>query len=224
MAKQHLQPAELFPSQRFGFTQVVTSPPGTLVFVSGQGAFDVDFKLVGGDDLTAQADQALANLGHALRAAGATPADVTSLRIYVVDYRPEQAMALGAPLQRFFGDAPPPAQTLIGVQALACPACSSRSRPPPSWAAERSRPPSSRLLVSPIQRPSWGRSSSCSRWRCSWCSAPTPSASRTSNAASRSSRRSARTSARCRPIAPTALPSAAACSTPCASVTARTRS
>ncbi|MDJ0848849.1 MAG: Rid family hydrolase [Myxococcota bacterium] len=72
-------------------------------------------------EAAAQADQALANLGAALAAAGATPADVTSLRIYVVDYRPEQAMALGAPLQRFFGDAPPPAQTLIGVQALGMP-------------------------------------------------------------------------------------------------------
>jgi hypothetical protein len=33
---EHIQPEGLFPSARFGFTQVVTSPPGKLVFVSGQ--------------------------------------------------------------------------------------------------------------------------------------------------------------------------------------------
>ena len=121
MPKQHLEPAELFESRRFGFTQVVTSTPGRQVFVSGQVAWDRARKLVGGSDLAAQAEQAFGNLGHALRAAGATPADVTLLRIYVVNYRPEHARALGAPLSRFLGDAPPPAQTLIGVQSLAVP-------------------------------------------------------------------------------------------------------
>ena len=147
LSKKHIQPPELFESRRFGFTQVVESPPGRLLFVSGQGAFDAEFNLVGGSDLTAQAEQSLENLGHALRAAGATPSDVTSLRIYVVDYAPEyaaligptllaffkgappsaqtligvQALAIGTPLRNFFGDAAPPAQTLIGVQALGLP-------------------------------------------------------------------------------------------------------
>jgi enamine deaminase RidA (YjgF/YER057c/UK114 family) len=121
MSKNHIQPAELLGSERFGYTQVVTSPPGTLVFVSGQTALDRELQLVGGSDLKAQAEQALTNLGHALQAAGATPSDVTSLRIYVVDYRPEQAMALGGPLRSFFDGAPPPAQTLLGVKSLAMP-------------------------------------------------------------------------------------------------------
>lgn len=121
MTKEYIQPPELFGSQRFGYTQVVKSPPGKLIFISGQGAFDSEFNLVGRSDLAAQAEQALDNLGHALRAAGATASDLTSLRIYVVDYMPEHAMALGDPLRRFFGDAPPPAQTLVGVQALGLP-------------------------------------------------------------------------------------------------------
>jgi len=121
MTKQYIQPPELFESTRFGYTQVVTSPPGTMLFIAGQGAFDSDFKLVGGSDLAMQATQALENLGHALRAAGATVSDVTSLRIYVVDYTPECAMAIGGALRGFFGDLPPPAQTLIGVQALGIP-------------------------------------------------------------------------------------------------------
>ena len=33
---EHIQPEGLFPSERLGFTQVVTSAPGRLVFVSGR--------------------------------------------------------------------------------------------------------------------------------------------------------------------------------------------
>ena len=43
---EHIQPEGLFPSARFGFTHVVTSPPGKLVFVSGQVAWDRDLSLV----------------------------------------------------------------------------------------------------------------------------------------------------------------------------------
>jgi enamine deaminase RidA (YjgF/YER057c/UK114 family) len=121
MTIRHIQPPELFDSTRFGFTQVVTARAATSVHISGQTALGKDGKIVGGDDLTAQAVQALANLGHALRAAGATPAATTSLRIYIADYRPECAAALAKPLRDFFGDGPPSAQTLIGVQSLAMP-------------------------------------------------------------------------------------------------------
>jgi enamine deaminase RidA (YjgF/YER057c/UK114 family) len=121
MAKQHIQPEGLFPSKNFGFTQVVTSPPGTQVFISGQVAWNENFELVGGSDLAAQAEQALANLGLALTSAGASAADITMLRIYVAGYTPKHAMALGPPLAAFFGGSPPPAQTLLGVETLAAP-------------------------------------------------------------------------------------------------------
>ena len=75
VALEHIQPPGLFASGQFGFTQVVTSPPGKLVFVSGQVAFDENAQVVG-SDLAAQAQQALENLGRALAAAGASPADV----------------------------------------------------------------------------------------------------------------------------------------------------
>lgn len=121
MAKEHLQPPDLFASEKLGFTQVVTSPPGKLVFVSGQTALDQTLAPQGGDDLREQAAVALQNLGYALAAAGATPADVTSLRIYIPDYGPEDARALARPLRAFFEGCKLPAQTLIGVQALAVP-------------------------------------------------------------------------------------------------------
>ena len=119
MPKEHLAPPELFRSERFGFTQVVTTPPGKLVFVSGQVAWDAELKVVGGADLGEQAEQALANLGHALAAAGASPADLTMLRTYIVDYKPEYAGLLAPHFGRFLGGASPPASTWIGVQSLA---------------------------------------------------------------------------------------------------------
>jgi enamine deaminase RidA (YjgF/YER057c/UK114 family) len=121
MAKRHIQPPELFGSAQFGYTQVIASPPGTLVFVAGQTAWNEKLELVGGTDLGAQTEQALANLRAALRAAGATPADVTTLRIYIVDYDVEKMRAVEGPLRRFFAGGPPSAQTLLGVQALALP-------------------------------------------------------------------------------------------------------
>jgi enamine deaminase RidA (YjgF/YER057c/UK114 family) len=118
--KQYIQPEDTFASDRFGFTQVVTSPPGKLVFVSGQVALNRDLALIGGGDVAAQAEQALKNLGNSLRAAGATPADVTMLRSYIVDYRVEYGALLAPHLERFF-QGRPPASTQVGVQALAAP-------------------------------------------------------------------------------------------------------
>jgi len=121
MSKQYIQPPELFPSERFGFTQVVTSPPGKLVFVSGQVGWDSELKLAGGGDLSEQARQALANLANALRAAGASPSDLTMVRAYIVGYKPEYAQQLAPLFDEFLGGATPPASTWVGVQALAAP-------------------------------------------------------------------------------------------------------
>jgi enamine deaminase RidA (YjgF/YER057c/UK114 family) len=118
--KQHIQPPETFDAKRFGFTQVVTSPPGKLVFVSGQVGLDRELQLVGEGDVGAQAEQALKNLGASLAAAGATPADVTMMRTYVVDYQARLAAAIDPHFARFYAGKPP-ASTRIGVQALAAP-------------------------------------------------------------------------------------------------------
>lgn len=120
--KQHLNPPELFSTKGLGFTQVVTSAPGRTVYVAGQTAWNEKRELVGGDELAGQAEQALRNLRTALAAAGALPGDVVAMRIYVVDYRPENAAVLAPLLDGFFSDGPPPASTWIGVAALAAPA------------------------------------------------------------------------------------------------------
>jgi enamine deaminase RidA (YjgF/YER057c/UK114 family) len=118
---EHLNPPEIFSGEPLGFTQVVTSPPGKTVHVSGQVAWDRERKLVGGSDLGAQARQALANLRAALAAAGASSSDVVSTRVYIVDYEPQHAAVVGSALGEFFAGGPPPASTWIGVAALASP-------------------------------------------------------------------------------------------------------
>ncbi len=121
VGKKHISPTGLFSTRGLGFTHVVTSTPGVTVHISGQTAWNAERKLVGGDDLGLQAKQALANLHTALAAAGATPADVVFVRIYVVDYKPENAAVLSPLLEEFFGKASPPGSTWIGVSALAVP-------------------------------------------------------------------------------------------------------
>lgn len=122
MANEYIQPPELFQSEAFGYSQVVKSPPGARqLAIAGQGAFDKEMRIVGAGDLAAQARQALENLRHALRAGGAGIEDLTSMRIYVVGYTSDNLADLGPALAEFLANSRPPAQTLIGVQALGMP-------------------------------------------------------------------------------------------------------
>lgn len=121
MPTKALQPEQLFPSAPFGFSQVVVSTGGRYIHCAGQTAWDEDMQLVGGMDLGKQMRKALENVGHALEAAGASPANVVRIMTFVVDYRPEYAEALGQAMAEFFGSDTLPAATLIGVQTLAMP-------------------------------------------------------------------------------------------------------
>ena len=121
IARRHISPPGLFSTDGLGFTHVVTSSPGTTVYISGQTAWDADRKIVGGTDLRLQAEQSFRNLRTALEAGGASPADVVFVRLYVVDYRAEHAAVLSPMLEAFFSDASLPASTWVGVQSLAVP-------------------------------------------------------------------------------------------------------
>jgi enamine deaminase RidA (YjgF/YER057c/UK114 family) len=119
---RRINPPTLFDSKPFGFSQVVISEPGgTFVHCSGQVAWNRDYELVGVGDVSAQARESLRNVGLALAAAGAIPADVVRIHIYVVDYSEELIEILGQALVEFFGSDNVPASTLMGVQRLAKP-------------------------------------------------------------------------------------------------------
>lgn len=121
MPKQYVNPESLFGTEVHGFSQAVVASGRKTVYVSGQTAWDSSKELVGGADVGAQARQAFRNLGAAIEACGGTLADVVSLRIYIVDYAPEKAEAVGGALREAFSGLGKPAATWIGVVSLANP-------------------------------------------------------------------------------------------------------
>lgn len=69
-------------------------------------------------NLWAQAHQVFDNLGVALAAVGARPAQVAKISIFVVHYRPEALPVIEEAKRSLFGDVMP-ADTVVGVEALA---------------------------------------------------------------------------------------------------------
>ena len=91
---------------------------GDLLFVSGCVPVDAEGRLVGGDDVVAQARQVFANIGTCLDAAGATFADVVKVTVYLTDVA--DRARINPVRQEVFGTARP-ASTLVEVSALAVP-------------------------------------------------------------------------------------------------------
>ena len=87
MPTEYLNPAQLCPT--FGWTHVAVTTGGKTIHISGQVAVDEKGDVVGKGDLRAQTDQAFRNIQHALKAAGATFADVVKTNLYVVGLKPE---------------------------------------------------------------------------------------------------------------------------------------
>jgi enamine deaminase RidA (YjgF/YER057c/UK114 family) len=119
--KDAVNPPSVFRTLEHGFSQAVVTSGGRTLYVSGQTAWDSQKRLIGGADLEEQARQAFTNLRAVVEAAGAMLADVVSLRIYVVDYRPEKASPVGRAFKHFFSGEVKPACTWVGVAALADP-------------------------------------------------------------------------------------------------------
>ena len=121
MTKQQINTPMVFKSMEHGFPQAVVTTGTKTLYVSGQVAWDAQRRLVGGADLEAQARQAFLNLRSVVEASGAALSDVVSLRIYVVNYKVESAVAIGSIFREFFSRDAAPATTWVGVAALADP-------------------------------------------------------------------------------------------------------
>ena len=121
MPKEYINPPSLFPSLDHGFSQAVAASGTRTLYVSGQTAWDANKQLVGGTDLADQARQAFRNVQTVVEASGGSISDVVSLRLYVVDYGPEKAAAVGNALRESFSGPAKPAATWIGVASLADP-------------------------------------------------------------------------------------------------------
>ena len=90
---------------------------GDTLYVSGIVPVDASGAVVG-DDVVAQARQVFAIMERVLAAAGATPADVVKVTVYLLDI--DDRPLINPVRQEFFGDTRP-ASTLVEVSRLAVP-------------------------------------------------------------------------------------------------------
>jgi enamine deaminase RidA (YjgF/YER057c/UK114 family) len=97
-----------------GYSHVVSLPPGRLVWTSGQVPIDADGRLAEGWE--AQTRTAFANVGRALRAAGADWPDVVKLTIFVIDV--SELATIRAVRDEFVDTAYPPTSSLVQVAGL----------------------------------------------------------------------------------------------------------
>ena len=116
---KHHSPPGLVHNPNYSHTVVASG--GRTVYIAGQVPTDADGKVVGGSDLGAQTTQVMHNIGLALKAAGATYADIVKITTFVVGYKPELRPIIGKARSAFFEGIEPPASTLVGVSALAAP-------------------------------------------------------------------------------------------------------
>jgi 2-iminobutanoate/2-iminopropanoate deaminase len=89
---------------------------GEALYISGIVPVDGQGALVGAGDVVAQARQVFATMGRVLAAAGARPADVVKVTVYLLDV--DDRPRINPVRQEFFGAARP-ASTLVEVSRLA---------------------------------------------------------------------------------------------------------
>ena len=106
-------------SKPTGYTHVVETVGAVkTVYISGQIAYDANGNVVGAGDMKAQAEQVFKNLETALKAAGATFADVVKMNSYITDMSKVQAVR--DVRARYFVDTAP-ASTFVEVKGLVRP-------------------------------------------------------------------------------------------------------
>jgi len=91
---------------------------GDTLYISGLWPFGDDGKLFGEGDAAKQCAQILKRMGEILKAAGATPADVLKVTVYLTNI--DDRTKINPARQAFFGKAMP-ASTLVEVSKLAIP-------------------------------------------------------------------------------------------------------
>lgn len=114
-----INPEELFKAD--GFTHAVATTGTKTIYLSGQLPWDKNFQVVGEGDLEKQTRKVFENLEFVLKEAGATWENVVKLVTYTTN--PEDNEKIGAIKMEFLKGVPSPADTIIGVTALADPRC-----------------------------------------------------------------------------------------------------
>lgn len=116
MAKRRIIQPPAWPTPPGYSHAVATARP--LIFVSGQVPLDPAGALVGGDDVEAQATQVFENLRTVLAGVGASFDDIVKLTYFIVGLDAGKLASVRRVRDRFLGDGPRPASSLVGVAAL----------------------------------------------------------------------------------------------------------
>ena len=119
MKKKCINPDQLWNPQKYGFSQIVVTAAGRMVFISGQVAWDSDQNIVGEKDLAKQTQKSIDNLRIAIESVGGTLENIAMLRIYKVKYEKKDGQIISQVLNDNFGSDSLPASTWIDVEGLA---------------------------------------------------------------------------------------------------------
>ena len=103
-------------AQPVGYTHVVETRGNHTAYISGQVALDPQGKLVGINDMGAQAEQVFQNIQAALASVGASFEDVVKLTYYLTDF--SQIQAVRDARDHYFDAAQLPASTAVEVRQL----------------------------------------------------------------------------------------------------------
>ena len=114
---QRTNPAGLAPPPGNRYSHVVRW--GNLAWISGQTSRGADGAVIGQGDAPAQARQVYANLRTAIESVGGTFENIVKVTIFITSE--EHLSAARAAQNECWGDAPPPASSMVIVQALAQP-------------------------------------------------------------------------------------------------------
>jgi enamine deaminase RidA (YjgF/YER057c/UK114 family) len=101
------------------FYQGVIVNGGRLIYLAGQVANNADGSVAGVGDLRRQAEKVYENIGHVLRAAGATPGRAVKETTWVLSI--DAWRQHGTPVRQAFYGGDYPASTLVEIPALVRP-------------------------------------------------------------------------------------------------------
>lgn len=119
MAKQLINPVNLYDGTAFGMSQAVVDTHSKLMFISGQVAWDQHFQ-VSSPSVDGQLKQALDNLDQVLATAHLSVGNLLHLKVYLRGELAEHMEVVGPILANYLGSSRP-SLTGIGVASLASP-------------------------------------------------------------------------------------------------------
>lgn len=100
------------------FSNAAWQPPGRVLHIAGQVAWDAEGNIVGKGDIRAQTRQTLVNVRNILASVGGSMGDIVAVNVFVTDMAGLKAIH---EVRAEFFDKPYPASTLVAVAGLVDP-------------------------------------------------------------------------------------------------------